>query len=191
MFQWVPAFQKERRKWTEDFINSSFMFRKQQPEEYLKRLADAMLRTPTNSAMTIWLGYFVSDFRPALAVAAFSECLARHPDHAAAHLNLGNCYVDMDRLVDAEYFCRRAVSLDPGLAEAHASLGFLFTSLGRLDEAIAACQAAIRLRPEFAQAHWNLAVAALLYWPRPRHVHWTLSETSEQSFGGRAGRGPA
>jgi non-heme chloroperoxidase len=67
MFQWVPAFQKERRKWTEDFINSSFMFRKQQPEEYLKRLADAMLRTPTNSAMTIWLGYFVSDFRPALA----------------------------------------------------------------------------------------------------------------------------
>jgi len=66
MFQWVPGFQKERRKWTEDFVHSRFLFRKQQPEEYLKRVTDAMLRTPTNSAMAIWVGYFVSDFRPAL-----------------------------------------------------------------------------------------------------------------------------
>lgn len=67
MFEWVPGFQKERRKWTEDFVHSRFLFRKQQPEEYLKRVTDAMLGTQTNSAMTIWLGYFVSDFRPALA----------------------------------------------------------------------------------------------------------------------------
>jgi len=66
MFQWVPAFQKDRRKWTEDFLHSSFMFRKQQPEEYLKRVTDAMLSTPTNSAMAMWLGYIVADFRTAL-----------------------------------------------------------------------------------------------------------------------------
>lgn len=41
--------------------------KKPQPEEYLKRMMQAMLRTPTNSAMAIWLGCFVSDLRPALA----------------------------------------------------------------------------------------------------------------------------
>jgi len=67
MFQWIPGFQKDRRKWIEDWLHSSYMFRKPQPEEYLKRLTEAMLRTPTNSAMAIWLGYIASDFRPALA----------------------------------------------------------------------------------------------------------------------------
>jgi microsomal epoxide hydrolase len=67
IFQWVPGFQNDRRKWTEDFLHSSYMFTKPQPEEYLRRLTDAMLRTPTNSAIAIWVGYFVSDFRPALA----------------------------------------------------------------------------------------------------------------------------
>jgi microsomal epoxide hydrolase len=66
MFQWVPDFQKDRLKWTEDFLHSNFMFRKQQSEGYLKRLTEAMVRTPTNSAMAIWLGYIVADFRPAL-----------------------------------------------------------------------------------------------------------------------------
>jgi len=67
MFQWVPGFQKDRRKWTEDLLHSSYMFQKPQPEQYLKRLTEAMLKTQTNSAMAIWLGYFVADFRPALA----------------------------------------------------------------------------------------------------------------------------
>ncbi len=70
MLQWVPGFQKDRRKWTEDWLhssNSSYMFNKPRPEEYLKQLTEAMLKTPTNSAMAIWLGFVVSDFRPALA----------------------------------------------------------------------------------------------------------------------------
>ncbi|HEV1996349.1 MAG TPA: alpha/beta hydrolase [Candidatus Acidoferrum sp.] len=67
MFQWVPGFQKGRRQWTEDFLHSSYMFKKPQPEGYLERLREAMLKTPTNSAMAIWLGYITSDFRPALA----------------------------------------------------------------------------------------------------------------------------
>ena len=67
MFQWVPGFQKDRPKWTDDFVRSNFLFKKPQSEEYVKRLTNAMLKTPTNSAMAIWLGYIASDFRPALA----------------------------------------------------------------------------------------------------------------------------
>lgn len=66
MIQWVPGFQKDRRKWTEDFVRSNYMFKRPQPEDYVKRLTEAMLKTPTNSAMAIWLGFIASDFRPAL-----------------------------------------------------------------------------------------------------------------------------
>lgn len=67
MFQWVPGFRKDRRKWTEDLLHSSYMFNKPQPEDYLNRVTEAILKTPTNSGMAIWLGYIASDFRPALA----------------------------------------------------------------------------------------------------------------------------
>jgi microsomal epoxide hydrolase len=67
MFQWVPGFQKGRLKWTEDFVRSNFLFKKPQSEEYVERLTNAMLQTHTGSAIAIWVGFFTSDFRPALA----------------------------------------------------------------------------------------------------------------------------
>jgi microsomal epoxide hydrolase len=67
VLQWVSGFQKDRRKWTEEFVHSNYLFKRPQPEEYLKRVTQAFLQTPTNSAITIWLAYFVSDFRPAPA----------------------------------------------------------------------------------------------------------------------------
>ncbi len=66
-WQWVPGFQKGGRKWTEEFVYSNYLFKKPQPEQYLKRWAQAMLQTPTNSAIAVWAGYFTSDYRPALA----------------------------------------------------------------------------------------------------------------------------
>lgn len=66
-WQWVSAFQKDRRKWTEEFVHSNYLFKKPQPEEYLKRVTQAILQTPTNSAIAIWAGFFTSDYRPALA----------------------------------------------------------------------------------------------------------------------------
>ena len=67
MWQWVPGFQKDRRKWTEEFVHSNYLFKNRQPDVYLQRLTEAMLHTPTNSAIAIWVGFFTSDFRPALA----------------------------------------------------------------------------------------------------------------------------
>lgn len=66
ILQWVPGFQKDRRKWTQDFARSNYLFAKPQPEEYLQRLTNAMLQARTDSALAIWLGYFASDYRNAL-----------------------------------------------------------------------------------------------------------------------------
>jgi tetratricopeptide (TPR) repeat protein len=100
--------------------------------------------------------------RPREAAAALQDATLAAPDHAEAHLNLGNALADLDDLVAAEAPMRRAIALRPDLAEAHASLGFLLTGRGDLPGAIAACERAIALRPDFALAHWNQGIAYLL-----------------------------
>ena len=65
MWQWAAGFQKNRQGQTEAFVRS--MYKKPQSEEYLKRVTQASLRTPTNSAVALFVGAFTSDYRPALA----------------------------------------------------------------------------------------------------------------------------
>jgi microsomal epoxide hydrolase len=65
LFQFAAGFQKDRAKMTAGFIRS--MYRKPQSEDYYRRLTEAALKTPTNSAVALFLGTFTSDYRPALA----------------------------------------------------------------------------------------------------------------------------
>ncbi len=96
------------------------------------------------------------------AIADLEHALTLDPDHAGAHLNLGNAHLDRDDLAEAERRIRHAIALDPSLAEAHASLGFLLACQGALPQAVAACDNAIALRPGLGQAHWNRSFAQLL-----------------------------
>lgn len=57
--------QSNRSKVTADFVRS--IFHKPQPEEYLQRLIDASMLTPTDSAVAVGLAAFTTDNRPALA----------------------------------------------------------------------------------------------------------------------------
>ncbi|MBI2957183.1 MAG: alpha/beta hydrolase [Acidobacteria bacterium] len=65
MLGWANSFQLDRKKTTETFVRE--MYRRSQSEEYLKRVTEASLATPTNSAMALLLAYSATDLRPALA----------------------------------------------------------------------------------------------------------------------------
>jgi len=65
MFGWAANFQHDRQKATDAFVRS--MYKKPQSEAYYQRVIRASLRTPTNSAMALFLGAFSTDNRPALA----------------------------------------------------------------------------------------------------------------------------
>ena len=109
------------------------------------------------------------------ARASLERAVGCAPDHAEAHLNLGNVLFDLDRRAQAERHLRCATMLDPALAEAHASLGCLLSGDGLLDEAVAACTIAIDLRPGFAQAYWNRSFAHMLageYGPGWEDYEW-------------------
>jgi non-heme chloroperoxidase len=61
----LDSLNKDRAKVTDSFVRS--MFKKPQSEGYLQRIIRAALRTPTASAVTLFLSGFNTDNRPALA----------------------------------------------------------------------------------------------------------------------------
>lgn len=65
MLNFAGTFMKDRPKATDGFVR--FMYRKPQSDEYLKRVTTAALKTPTNSAVALFVGLATSDHRPALA----------------------------------------------------------------------------------------------------------------------------
>ncbi len=65
LLQYANAFQLDRRKAAERFARG--LYKKPQSEGYLKRMTEATLLMPTNSAVALFLGSFASDNRAALA----------------------------------------------------------------------------------------------------------------------------
>lgn len=61
----LKGMQANRAQMTDGFVRS--MFRKPQAEEYLQKLIQGSLATPTDSAVAIGLATFTSDSRPAIA----------------------------------------------------------------------------------------------------------------------------
>lgn len=64
LMEFINGFVTDRRKAADPFVRS--FFKKPQPEEYLKRVVEASMITPTNTAVTLLVGKFGTDLRPAL-----------------------------------------------------------------------------------------------------------------------------
>ncbi len=91
------------------------------------------------------------------AVTYYRQALARRPDDAELHNNLGTAYRSMGRLSDAETHFRRAIALVPDYAAAWSNLGVVLDARGAEQDAVAAYREALRHHPENAGAKVNLA----------------------------------
>jgi Tfp pilus assembly protein PilF len=130
---------------------------------------EALRQTPDSAELQFLRGTaFNAVSRPREACEALTASVTLNPRFAPACLNLGNAYMDLGHLTEAEAHARRALDLDPCLIEAQVSLGFMLTAQGRLAEGIAVLEGAIQADPSNVQAHWNLATAALLSGDLPR-----------------------
>ncbi|MFN4173790.1 MAG: alpha/beta fold hydrolase, partial [Parachlamydiaceae bacterium] len=58
------AFQTDREKKTRDFIN--MIFKKPLSEQFVQKLFNCSIKTPTNTVMTLMLNYILLDYRPLL-----------------------------------------------------------------------------------------------------------------------------
>ena len=89
-------------------------------------------------------------------MACFRKVLARQPDHADAHYNLGNALQMLGQRNEAISHYRQALALKPDIAGLHSNLGNALHSQGRLDEAIAHYRQALVFEPDSASVHSNL-----------------------------------
>jgi microsomal epoxide hydrolase len=64
-FGMLKGILEDRQNAADGFIRK-INFHKPQPEDYLQKLIQASLRVPTNTAVALLVGYFVSDYRPVL-----------------------------------------------------------------------------------------------------------------------------
>jgi TolB-like protein len=85
--------------------------------------------------------------RFAAAEAILIKALSITPQHARAHLWLGNVKIFTNLTAQGISECERALALDRNLAEAHTSIGIAKVLLGRSAETEAHVQDALRLSP--------------------------------------------
>jgi TolB-like protein len=98
---------------------------------------------------------FASDPAAAFATAeaTLAEALSAVPDHARAHLDLGQVNILTRRAARGIAECERALALDRNLAHAHGTIGFGKIFIGRAEETEAHVVDALRLSPLDTLAH--------------------------------------
>ena len=89
----------------------------------------------------------------------YRQILTLFPDHALAHLNLGNLRREQGRLADAAACYERAVALSRDPVPARFNLANVQVELGQWNAAIASFRQVLALAPNYAEAHNRLGAA--------------------------------
>jgi Flp pilus assembly protein TadD len=92
------------------------------------------------------------------AARAYQEYLAKKPDDATVHYDLGYAYTAMQKPADARSEYEKAIALDPRMAAAYQNLGLTLIPSDPA-AAVAPLQRAAELMPEDARTKWLLGVA--------------------------------
>ena len=95
----------------------------------------------------------------------YQDYLAKKPDDAVVHYDLGYAYTAMKRPADAKTEYERAIALDPKMAAAYQNLGVLLIPTDPA-AAIAPLQHAAELTPDDARSKWLLVSR----WRPPRRT---------------------
>jgi len=101
------------------------------------------------------------DYRSELAI--WSDTVAKRPDSARAHNNLGYALAKIPgRLADAIPEYETALQINPDYAAAHINFGnALLRTPEHLPDAVAQFETALRLDPDSVEAHYNFGNALL------------------------------
>lgn len=95
------------------------------------------------------------------AIALFQEAVKLFPDYLLALNKLGEQYMALNQLAEAEAALGRAIAVDSKFSVARINLGILLVNLKRFDEAIEHLEAANRLDETYPMAHLFLGLALM------------------------------
>jgi len=95
----------------------------------------------------------------ATAANLIGRALARKPNFADAHSNLGNVFREMGRVDEAEKSYRKALEVNRTFTMAHYNLGNILMNQKRFNEASQSFDRAIDANPRLAEAYINRGIA--------------------------------
>jgi tetratricopeptide (TPR) repeat protein len=88
----------------------------------------------------------------------WKDCVAKSPEKARPHNNLGQALETQGKLDEAISHYRQSLQVKPDNAESYNNLGNVLLAQGKFDEAISHFRQALRIKPNFAEAHYNLGI---------------------------------
>jgi Flp pilus assembly protein TadD len=97
----------------------------------------------------------------AAAAKHFRVTIANAPNFAAAHNNLGVCYLRQDNRALALDAFRSAITLDSALPEPHSNIAYLLLGSKIFAEAESEARIALRLNPKSAEANYILGLSLI------------------------------
>jgi tetratricopeptide (TPR) repeat protein len=113
------------------------------------------------AALAVGLGWLSmrrnEDYRSELTL--WSDTVAKRPENARAHTNLGIALAESGRVADAVVQYQEAIRIEPAIPAAQLNLCIALTRLGRPAEALPHGEAAVRMDPGNANAHVDLGLA--------------------------------
>lgn len=95
-----------------------------------------------------------ADYRNEIAI--WSDTVAKRPNNARAHNNLGHALFSEGKLIEASARFAEAVRLKPGYADAYNNLGTVLQASGKLEQAAGAYREALRREPDLPGPYNNL-----------------------------------
>jgi tetratricopeptide (TPR) repeat protein len=93
------------------------------------------------------------------AINSYNTARDLRPDYLPVFVSLGNIYLQLNRLEDAEGFFRRALEITEASAAVHYGLGQAALSKRSYTEAVRYLEKALQLTPEANRLHYALAMA--------------------------------
>ena len=93
------------------------------------------------------------------AIKMFKKSTELNKDYYKSWLNLGGCYLRLNKLNEAESALQKAIALNPSDYSAHNNLGIVYSKLNNPEQAINKFLTALGLNPSNASTYFNLGLA--------------------------------
>ena len=89
----------------------------------------------------------------------WSDAVSKYPNQAKAHNNLGACFENQGKLIQAEIEYRKALEIKPRLFVARYNLGKVYGQMKRYNDAITEFKIAEQVLPDDPKIHYFLGLA--------------------------------
>ena len=97
-------------------------------------------------------------------ISLWSDCVAKSPEKARPHNNLGYALKQQGRLKEALVHYQQTVRIDPEFFEAYNNIGNIYMILGKFDKAIENYNMSLKIKPGNPLVHMNMGNAFVQHW---------------------------